>query len=518
MSAFIADSLTLRVGYLEILEEMGPHKKKTDLGSVGPDVSKLRIAIINEDRCKPKKCQLECKRSCPVVRTGKMCIEVEQTSRLAFIAEFLCIGCGICVKKCPFEAISIINLPKDLGKDTAHRFGPNSFKLHRLPVPRLGQVLGLIGTNGIGKSTALAILSGRLKPNLGDYTNPPEWKKILQHYRGNELQMYFTRVLEGALKPILKPQYVDAIARKSKKSVGEVIGHRSKVANTLVDDLELGHLMDRQVSDLSGGELQRFAILVSCIQDANVFMFDEPTSYLDIKQRMIVARSIRSLLKDDNYVICVEHDLSISDYLSDTVCCLWGSPSHYGVVTAPFSVKEGINLYLEGFIPTENLRFREGSISFKISQDVDDNLKRDSLRDYPSMTKTIKDFRLTINPGSFSDSEIVVLLGQNGTGKTTFIRMLAGALSADDESIELPSLSVSYKPQTISPTFGGTVIELFESRIREAYHHPQFISDVIKPMEVEKLKDLQVNLAGLHTAFIVFRFRICQAGSFREWL
>lgn len=103
---------------------------------------------------------------------GKLCIEVAPTSKLAWISEELCIGCGICVKKCPFSAISIINLPKNLESQTTHRYGPNSFKLHRLPMPRPGQVLGLVGTNGIGKSTALQILAAKLKPNLGRYDVP----------------------------------------------------------------------------------------------------------------------------------------------------------------------------------------------------------------------------------------------------------------------------------------------------------------------------------------------------------
>ena len=117
---------------------------------------------------------------------GKLCIEVKPTDKIAFISEFLCIGCGICVKKCantitvmcldllcrnrcPFEAIAIINLPTNLSSEVTHRYTANSFKLHRLPTPRPGQVLGLVGTNGIGKSTALKILAGKLKPNLGRY-------------------------------------------------------------------------------------------------------------------------------------------------------------------------------------------------------------------------------------------------------------------------------------------------------------------------------------------------------------
>ena len=132
---------------------------------------KLRIAIINPDKCKPKKCHLECKKICPINKGGKLCIEVNPTDKIAKIAENLCIGCGLCVKKCPFEAIRIINLPKNLESETTHRFGQNAFKLHRLPYPQLSQVLGLVGTNGIGKTTALLILSGELKPNFGFYDN-----------------------------------------------------------------------------------------------------------------------------------------------------------------------------------------------------------------------------------------------------------------------------------------------------------------------------------------------------------
>ena len=70
-------------------------------------------------------------------------------------------------------------------------------------------------------------------------------------------------------------------------------------------------------------------------------MFDEPSSYLDIKQRLKAARTIRGLVNDDTYVVVVEHDLSVLDYLSDFVCCLYGVPGAYGVVTMPSGVREG---------------------------------------------------------------------------------------------------------------------------------------------------------------------------------
>ncbi|KAM3313240.1 hypothetical protein ACQJBY_032714 [Aegilops geniculata] len=433
-----------------------------------------RIAIVSEDKCKPKKCRQECKKSCPVVKTGKLCIEVSPVAKLAFISEELCIGCGICVKKCPFDAIEIINLPKDLEKDTTHRYGPNTFKLHRLPVPRPGQVLGLVGTNGIGKSTALKVLAGKLKPNLGRF------------------------------KAIIKPQYVDHIPKAVQGNVGQVLEQKDErdMKNELCVDLELNQVIDRNVGDLSGGELQRFAIAVVAVQSAEIYMFDEPSSYLDVKQRLKAARVIRSLLRSNSYVIVVEHDLSVLDYLSDFICCLYGKPGAYGVVTLPFSVREGINIFLAGFVPTENLRFRDESLTFKIAetQENAEEVATYQRYKYPTMSKTQGNFKLSVVEGEFTDSQIVVMLGENGTGKTTFIRMLAGLLKPDTmegTEVEIPEFNVSYKPQKISPKFQHPVRHLLHSKIRDSYTHPQFVSDVMKPLQIEQLMDQEViNLSG----------------------
>lgn len=458
-----------------------------------------RIAIVSNDKCKPKKCRQECKKSCPVVRMGKLCIEVTPADKIAFISEDLCIGCGICAKKCPFEAISIINLPSNLAKDTTHRYSANSFKLHRLPIPRPGEVLGLVGTNGIGKSTALKILAGKQKPNLGRFSDPPDWTEILTYFRGSELQNFFTKILEDDLKAIIKPQYVDQIPKAVKGSVQELMDKKDDLKHQLYvcKQLDLLHVRDRNVEDLSGGELQRFACAMVCIQKADIFMFDEPSSYLDVKQRLKAAQAIRSLIHDDCFIIVVEHDLSVLDYLSDFICCLYGVPGAYGVVTMPFSVREGINIFLDGFVPTENLRFREVSLTFKVAETaVEEEIKRTCRYEYPVMIKRLGSFELRVEKGQFTDSEIVVMLGENGTGKTTFIRMLAGKLDPD-EGGPCPVLHVSYKPQKISPKSQGTVRQLLHDRIRDAYIHPQFVADVMKPLLIEAIIDQEVqNLSG----------------------
>uniref|UniRef100_A0A1I8C1F0 Translation initiation factor RLI1 n=1 Tax=Meloidogyne hapla TaxID=6305 RepID=A0A1I8C1F0_MELHA len=426
-----------------------------------PDVQSVqtRIAIVNPDRCKPKNCGQPCKKNCPVVRTGK----------------------------CPYGAIQIINLPSNLEKETTHRYSANSFKLHRLPMPRLGSVLGLVGTNGIGKSTALNILASKLKPNLGNFKSPPDWPSILTYFRGSELQNYFIKLLEEKFKAIIKPQYVDQIPRYLEKSpqkkVIDLLKGRAERDNLdkIIEDMELTHLLDREVNQLSGGELQRFAISVAAIQKADIYMFDEPSSYLDVRQRLTAARVIRELLTDQNYIIVVEHDLAVLDYLSDHICLLYGFPGAYGVVTHPSGVREGINQFLD------------------VSEERED-IKRTTSYVYPDMTFEIgqnKKFELSIQKGDFTDSEIIVLLGENGTGKTTFIRLLAGQIKPTASKGEIPELSISYKPQKIAPKFEGTVRDLLLTKIPGLFNHPAFKTDVLNPLNIDNIIDFEVqNLSG----------------------
>ena len=226
-------------------------------------------------------------------------------------------------------------------------------------------------------------------------------------------------------------------------------------------------------------------------------MFDEPSSYLDVKQRLSAARIIRSLLRSDDYVIVVEHDLSVLDYLSDYICVLYGQPAIYGVVTLPHSVREGINIFLDGHIPTENLRFREESLTFRISEGADEFYSDKSRAfKYPAMEKTLGSFHLKIDAGDFTDSEILVMMGENGTGKTTFCRLLAGAIKPDGKA-SVPDMRISMKPQTITPKFEGTVRQLFFKKIKQSFLSPQFQTDVVKPLKLDDFIDQEVkNLSG----------------------
>jgi ATP-binding cassette, sub-family E, member 1 len=474
-----------------------------------------RIAIVNAEKCKPKKCNHQCSRYCPVNMTGKVCVTANREIKKAEISEVLCIGCGACVKKCPFEAIRIINLPQGIPNQCVHRYGKNAFKLYRLPQPRIGKVLGIVGTNGIGKTTALSILTSRTQPNLGNYDVQPSWTDIIKHFKGSELQNYFQQVLEEGFKTAMKPQYVDQLPKVISGTVEDIVKKKDQrgKADELYEMLSLEGAKKKEIKVLSGGELQRFSIMIALLQKVNVYMFDEPTSYLDVKQRLTASDCISHMATadhKDNYVLVVEHDLSILDYMSDYVCVLYGEPSAYGVVTQPHGVAEGINSFLSGYLTNENMSIRSEGLSFQIKDNLDE-LEVDEQSysyKYPSLTKKLGTFTLDIDAGEFTTSQIIVLLGENGTGKTTFVKILAG-LDKEMKS-EIPELRVSYKPQTISPKFDGTIQELLWARIGAVWDtniiFKQFIFEVcnIKHLfnrNVQQLSGGELQRVGLIVAF-----------------
>jgi ATP-binding cassette subfamily E protein 1 len=426
-----------------------------------------------------------------MVRSRVEAIRIEGNK--AVISEVLCSGCGICVKKCPFKAISIVNLPDELDKDCSHRFGPNAFKLFRLPTPSPGTVLGLLGQNGIGKTTTLKILSGEVKPNLGKFEDPPEWSEIIQFYRGSLLQDYFQRISENKLKVTHKPQYVDKIPKAVSGKVSELlekVNERNRL-DKLAEDLELRKIWDRPLEVLSGGELQRVAMAAALCREADVYLFDEPSSYLDVKQRLQVARAIRSLKEQEKTIIVAEHDLAIIDYLSDQICVFYGDAGVYGVVSHVHGVRTGINIYLQGFIPDENIRFRKEAIIFHEKPPTVSAGAGETLLSWERMEKTFEGFKLVAEPGEIKRGEIIGILGPNGIGKTTFVKILAG-LEESDEKQKFGELAVSYKPQYIAPEYEGTVQELLMSIAKETFMSSWYKTEILQPLRLNLLLDRNI--------------------------
>jgi ATP-binding cassette subfamily E protein 1 len=450
-----------------------------------------RVAVLDVDRCKPKRCNTMCYRFCPIVRSKIEAIRFE--GEKAVIVESLCTGCGICVKKCPFNAISIVNLPDELEKDCSHRFGENSFKLYRLPTPSPGTVLGLLGQNGIGKTTTLKILSGEVKLNLGNYAEPPAWSEIIQHFRGSTLQDYFLRMSEKKLRVSHKPQYVDLIPKAVSGKVGDLLEKVNErgIMDTVAEQLELKPLWGRPLKVLSGGELQRLAVTAAMCRDADVYLFDEPSSYLDVSQRLQVAKAIRSLTTSQKTVIVAEHDLAIIDYLSDQICIFYGEPGVYGIVSNVHGVRTGINIYLEGYIPDENVRFRKEAIIFHEKPPTQSAGAGETLLAWDRIEKTYKGFRLVVHHGEIKRGEIVGILGANGIGKTTFVKILAGIEQADDGR-RFDQLKVSYKPQYISAEYEGTVQELLTSVAKENFSSGWYKTEILQPLKVNSLLDRNV--------------------------
>jgi len=448
----------------------------------------MRIAILLRDRCQPKRCNLQCIKYCPPVRTGSEAIVMDENLAKPVISEQLCVGCGICVHKCPFEAIKIIGLPEELEENTVHRFGVNSFRLYGLPVPKLGQVIGILGPNGIGKTTAINILSGTMRPNLGKYDTPPTNDEILNHYSGTELHDYLKKLFDDELETAIKPQYVDKLPTVHKGDVRSLLTKvdDSKRLDDIAQRLEISNILDRDIKALSGGELQRVAIAATLLKDADVYFFDEPSSYLDIYQRLKVARIIQEI-SPEKYVFVIEHDLAILDYLAELAHLLYGSEGAYGIVSLPRVVRVAINVYLGGYLREENIRFRTTVIRFD-PKPPRDEWERSPLIKFDALTKKLDGFRLKANGGMIHIAEVVGAVGANATGKTTFMKMLAGEIKPDSGKIDTAA-KISYKPQYIKPTFEGTVRELFTDQLGPGYESSLFKSEIAHPMNLKFMMD-----------------------------
>ncbi|PIN73659.1 ribosome biogenesis/translation initiation ATPase RLI [Candidatus Woesearchaeota archaeon CG10_big_fil_rev_8_21_14_0_10_45_16] len=442
-----------------------------------------RIAVIDRNKCHPDECgNYLCAKLCPVNRSGADCIYPgDDQGKKARIDEFLCTGCGICPNRCPFGAISIINLPETLNKDPVHRYGENMFELYSLPSPLFGQVTGILGKNGIGKSTALKIMANVLQPNLGRWKEIPDFKEVINYFKGTETQKFLEKLHKNEIHLSYKPQQVDLIPKQFSGTVRQLlekIDQNKKLAEIAVK-LELEHFLDTDISMISGGELQRVAIAATVLKGANLFLFDEPSSYLDIKQRVNISQFIRSLANDDTATLVIEHDLIILDYMTDLLNIMYGHEGAYGIVSGVKSSREGINAFLEGYLKEENVRFRNHHIKFEKTRENKGALPV-PLISWPLLKKVQGNFTLRAEAGELHKNEVVGILGENGIGKTSFIKVLAGLIKPDEGVIDA-TVKVAYKPQYLETDSEMTVGEF----LIEAVAH--YGKQLVEPLNLESL-------------------------------
>ncbi|WP_312911005.1 ribosome biogenesis/translation initiation ATPase RLI [Natronosalvus caseinilyticus] len=462
-------------------------------------MAKDSIAVVDLDRCQPDRCNYECKNYCPPNRTGKECITLrgeeadEGQPEQIRISEEICLGetCGICVEKCPFDAIEIINLPQELQDDPAHRYGENAFSLYGLPAPQEGRVTGILGPNGIGKTTAVRILAGELEPNLGRFDEPPGWDDVLEAYRGTEIQDYLEAVRDGDLSVARKPQYVDQIPNQFDGNTRELLERTNErdALDSLVERLSIGPVMDQSIDDLSGGELQRVALAATLARDTDFYFLDEITPYLDIGQRVTAARLIRELAEEEGKsMLVVEHDLAVLDLLADTLHVAYGEPGAYGVITTPKSVRNGINEYLAGYLENENMRIRPNPIEFE-EHAPRSATRGDTLVEYPDLVKSYGDgeFSLEVEGGEIRKNEVLGVVGPNGIGKSTFAKLLTGALEPDEGEAEL-DLDISYKPQYVTIDQPMRV-DAFLASITDQFGSSYWNTEIAGPLQLERIME-----------------------------
>ncbi|MEE9241888.1 MAG: ribosome biogenesis/translation initiation ATPase RLI [Nitrosopumilaceae archaeon] len=458
-----------------------------------------RVAVLDKELCQPKKCGLECIKYCPVNKSGADCIILNEEIKKAQIDEDICNGCGICVKVCPFDAITIINLASELATDKVHQYGINSFRLYKLPTPRKGEVVGLLGRNGMGKSTVINILSGNLKPNLGNYNEPPDWDDILKYYSGTELKSHFEKIKDNQIKASIKPQQVYNVAKAFDGTTKELLEKYDErgVSRDLVKELGLQNSLENNLKELSGGELQRLAVAVATSKEADFYFFDEPSSYNDVFQRTNVARVIHSLTKIGKSVMVVEHDLTLLDYLSDYIDVLYGEPAVYGIVSNILSTKVGINTFLDGYLANENVRFRDKKFTFDASSSTTEQFQQgEEIISYPLLEKKFPSFSVSIESGKVRKGEVLGIMGANALGKTTMMKMIAGVEKPDSGEID-KKVKIAYKPQYLTNDVDVEVISVLDKANEIPIMGSIEEEQIVEPLKIKKLYNKSVkNLSG----------------------
>lgn len=441
-----------------------------------------RIAVVDPEKCKPNKCNKECERKCPVNHIGKECVVIEKVSR---INEDLCTGCGICVKVCPFSAIKIYKLPTEIKSDLTHSYGENSFKLYKMLVPKINTVQGIIGSNGVGKSTLINIMGDKLNIDTNH---------LLNKYKGTELFKYLKKLYDKDLIIKIKHQNIDMTQKYYQKKfphakvcdeLGKYYKPEFAFHQCVYESLEIDKFSNNTVGTLSGGEMQKLCIAATLLADANVYIFDEFTNHLDVHQRLLVANLIQNLKElPDKYIFVIDHDLSILDYTCDTISIIHGKPGAYGIISNSYPCSDAINMFFNGYIQQENMRFRDIPFSFRSELEYDESniVVKDKGLEYEDRTITYPNLTINISGSSIIPNGIYVILGKNGTGKSTFLNYIS------------KDLIVSYKTQYVTfeeKYYGMTVRDYLYAKIRNSMCNALFLANI--KTFIETLYDKEID-------------------------
>jgi len=447
-----------------------------------------RIAVIDRDRCKaPEKCDYICMKVCPVQKNNLKIFNILEDKKPS-IDESLCIGCGICVKKCPFNAIIIINLTKEPEEKAVFQYGPNTFRLYRLPIIKEGKVVGIIGRNGMGKSTAINIIAGLLKPNFGDFSKKYDDKDIIREFRGSELQSYFEKLYSNKIIISYKPQNITQIKNMLKdKTVREFLSRIIRNLDEISKKFEIENILDRKIGDLSGGEFQKILYIYSVYKEHNLLLIDEVTNYLDIYERLRILNNLNEI-KEKDTILLIDHDLLFLDSISDMIHVVYGVQKAYGAFSYPIGSKEGINQYLDGFIKRENLKIRDKPIRLDVKSYTDVKFGK-KIVEWENVIVNLDNFRLEAKEGFIRENEIIGIVGRNGIGKSTFVKVLAGEIKYEGNISK--NLIISYKPQFYDFSNYNMTVDQFLKSFNEKYKDDY--KEYVSMLNISDLLDREVN-------------------------
>ena len=304
---------------------------------------------------------------------------------------------------------------------------------------------------------------------------------------------HLKKIINKELSISIKPQAVYKLKDYWKSdglSLLESIPN-SNYSSDIIDELNLTECINKPVNDLSGGELQRLSIAVTVIKDADIYFFDEPSSYNDVFQRLAVSNTIRSLSDKGKSVILIEHDITFLDYLSDYIHILYGEAGAYGIVSSSSSTRTGINNLIEGYLPTENIKFRNNKIQFNVYSPPELDEETPSVIEYDEFSKTYDNFNLKVSSGKILQGQVLGIIGGNALGKTTFMKILSGIEKSDQDNIET-KIKISYKPQYLDSNYSDSVRNLLYSQGSQI-EDEIFNNEIILPLSINKIFERNVN-------------------------